>query len=98
MAMFDRTALGFFVPESEFKPADIPDLSGKVAIVTGGNVSFGISLSRLKTDFVQTGLGKLTAQHLLEHNAKVYVACRSEEKAAKAIEDIKKATGKSDIQ
>jgi hypothetical protein len=39
MAMFDRTALGFFVPESQFKPEDIPDLSGKVAIVTGGNVS-----------------------------------------------------------
>jgi len=39
MAMFDRTALGFLVPESEFKVEDIPDLSGKVAIVTGGNVS-----------------------------------------------------------
>jgi len=46
----------------------------------------------------KTGLGKLTAQHLLEHNAKVYVACRSEEKAVKAIEDIKQVTGKSDIQ
>jgi hypothetical protein len=39
MAMFDRTALGFLVPNSEFKVEDIPDLSGKVAIVTGGNVS-----------------------------------------------------------
>lgn len=38
MSMFDRTALGFLVPESEFKVEDIPDLSGKVAIVTGANV------------------------------------------------------------
>jgi hypothetical protein len=51
MAMFDRTALGFLVPESEFKVEDIPDLSGKVAIVTGGNVSC-ISVIKLKTDFV----------------------------------------------
>ena len=51
MAMFDRTAMGFFVPESEFKPEDIPDLSGKVAIVTGGNVSCEISVSRLKANF-----------------------------------------------
>jgi len=49
MAMFDRTALGFFVPESEFKVEDIPDLSGKVAIVTGGNVSC-TSVSMSMTD------------------------------------------------
>jgi len=39
MASFDRTAMGFFVPQSEFKVEDVPDLSGKVAIVTGANVS-----------------------------------------------------------
>lgn len=38
MAMFDTTALGFMVPKSEFNVEDIPDLSGKVAIVTGANV------------------------------------------------------------
>jgi hypothetical protein len=40
MASFDRTAMGFFVPNSEFSPSDVPDLSGKVAIVTGANVCF----------------------------------------------------------
>jgi len=57
---------------------DIPDLSGKVAIVTGAN----------------TGVGWETAKALLEHNAKVYVAARNPEKAQKAIEDLKTATGK----
>lgn len=46
----------------------------------------------------QTGLGKITAQVLLDHNAKVYAACRSVEKAEAAIEEIKKNTGKTDIQ
>lgn len=36
----------------------------------------------------------LYTQALLEHNAKVYVAARNPEKAEKAIEDLKKATGK----
>jgi retinol dehydrogenase-12 len=39
MNTLDRTAMGFLVPESKFKVEDIPDLSGKVAIVTGANVS-----------------------------------------------------------
>ena len=38
--MLDLKAGGFFVPKSTFKPGkDIPDLSGKVIIVTGANVS-----------------------------------------------------------
>lgn len=36
----------------------------------------------------------LYTQALLEHNAKVYVAARNPEKAQKAIEDLKTATGK----
>ncbi|KDQ62477.1 hypothetical protein JAAARDRAFT_170871 [Jaapia argillacea MUCL 33604] len=67
-----------FPPKSKFSVDDIPDLSGKVIIVTGAN----------------TGIGKETAQTLLSHNAKVYVACRSQEKAEQAIKDLKVATGK----
>ncbi|ORY88786.1 hypothetical protein BCR35DRAFT_301118 [Leucosporidium creatinivorum] len=52
----------------------IPDLSGKVAIVTGGN----------------TGIGYQTVLHLLKHGAKVYIACRSEERARGAIEKLNK--------
>jgi len=60
---------------------DMPDLAGKVVCVTGGN----------------TGIGYETCKALLEHNAKVYLAARSEQKATAAIEKLKRETGKSDI-
>ncbi|KGO49335.1 hypothetical protein PEX2_052220 [Penicillium expansum] len=47
-----------------FSVDDIPRLSGKVIIVTGG----------------ATGIGKQVVEQLLRHNAKVYVASRSKEK------------------
>lgn len=37
--LFDTTAAGLFVPAAKFTINDIPDQSGKVAIVTGANVS-----------------------------------------------------------
>ncbi|KAG1751095.1 hypothetical protein EDB19DRAFT_1675262 [Suillus lakei] len=67
-----------FPPKSNFGVDDIPDLTGKVIIVTGAN----------------TGIGKETAKALLAHNAKVYVAARSQEKAEVAIKDLKDSTGK----
>ncbi|KIO29245.1 hypothetical protein M407DRAFT_70708 [Tulasnella calospora MUT 4182] len=68
-----------FPPKPKFKPeSDIPDLSGKVVIVTGGN----------------TGIGKQTIQVLLSKNAKVYMAARSKAKAEAAIAELKTATGK----
>ena len=60
---------------------DMPDLAGKVVCVTGGN----------------TGIGYETCKALLEHNAKVYLAARNEQKAMAAIEKLKTATGKDDI-
>ncbi|KAK2625374.1 hypothetical protein QTJ16_005743 [Diplocarpon rosae] len=52
---------------------DIPDLSGKVIFVTGGNV----------------GLGKQTILQLSQHNpSRIYLAARSPSKAAHAIQDI----------
>ncbi len=47
----------------------LPDLSGKVFIVTGGN----------------TGIGRGTVKGLLLKNAKVYIATRSKERADRAI-------------
>ncbi|KIN08876.1 hypothetical protein OIDMADRAFT_111517 [Oidiodendron maius Zn] len=44
---------------------DIPDLNGKVAVVTGGN----------------SGIGLQTIKHLAAHGAKVYFTARSEAKA-----------------
>jgi len=68
-------------PKSKFNVEDIPDLSGKIIIVTGAN----------------TGVGFETAKALLAHNAKVYIAARSQEKGQAAIERLQKVTGKKGI-
>ncbi|KAJ7735097.1 NAD(P)-binding protein [Mycena maculata] len=65
-----------FLPER-----DMPDLSGKVTFVTGGN----------------TGIGYETVKQLLLKNAKVYLAARSPEKAAAAIQRLEKETKKTAI-
>ncbi|KAJ2919177.1 hypothetical protein MD484_g1196, partial [Candolleomyces efflorescens] len=70
-----------FPPKATFSVDDIPDLSGKVIIVTGAN----------------TGVGKETAKALLNHNAKVYIATRNREKTESAIQDLKTETGKEAI-
>ncbi|KAF5311598.1 hypothetical protein D9611_009425 [Ephemerocybe angulata] len=58
--------------------ADIPDLSGQVFIVTGGN----------------SGLGKDTVRALLEHEARVYVASRDEKRSLAAIDELFEQTGR----
>ncbi|KAJ7782022.1 hypothetical protein DFH07DRAFT_792336 [Mycena maculata] len=67
-----------FPPKTKFTADDVPDLAGRVCIVTGGN----------------SGVGKETIRVLLNHNAKVYMASRSQSKAKIAIEDLKEQTGK----
>lgn len=68
-------------PKPKFSVDDIPDLTGKVIIVTGGN----------------TGVGKETVKALLSKNANVYMASRSKTKAEQAIADLKTQTGKEAI-
>ncbi|KAI0003529.1 putative estradiol 17 beta-dehydrogenase [Xylariaceae sp. FL0662B] len=65
----------FFPPKPQFSEKDVDDLSGKVYIVTGANSGLGRELSRL----------------LYSKNAKVYMACRSEEKANATMTYIKGA-------
>ncbi|KFA63727.1 hypothetical protein S40285_09126 [Stachybotrys chlorohalonatus IBT 40285] len=69
-----------FPPKPTFTEQHIPDLTGKVCIVTGAN----------------TGVGKEVARILYQSNATVYLAARSQEKTLKAIEDIRAtAAGKT---
>lgn len=73
MVSFSTLRTHFFPPKPNFTDEDVPDLTGKVCVVTGSN----------------TGVGKEVARLLFIKNAKVYVACRSEEKAVRAIEAIR---------
>ncbi|KAJ5950403.1 uncharacterized protein N7479_008816 [Penicillium vulpinum] len=61
---------------------DIPDLSGKIILVTGGN----------------SGLGKECIKQLAKHNPKkIYMGARSINKAREAILDIKKEVPSAEI-
>ncbi|KAJ8079118.1 short-chain alcohol dehydrogenase [Marasmius tenuissimus] len=67
-----------FPPKPTFSVDQIPDLTGQVIVVTGGN----------------TGIGYETAKAVLAKNAKVYVACRSSEKGKSAIARLREETGR----
>ncbi|KAJ7036978.1 NAD-P-binding protein [Mycena alexandri] len=73
--------LARLLPPKFHPERDIPDLSGKTIIVTGGN----------------TGIGYETVKQLLLKNAKVYLAARSPEKATAAIKRLEEETKKSAI-
>lgn len=60
---------------SKWTPADMPDLKGKLALVTGAN----------------SGLGFYTARELARKGAQVVLACRSREKTETALRDIRAA-------
>ena len=61
--------------------ADIPDLSGKTAIVTGAN----------------SGLGKATAEALAANGCAVVMACRSRQRADEARADIRQRHPDADL-
>ncbi|KAL8914866.1 MAG: hypothetical protein Q9172_006998 [Xanthocarpia lactea] len=67
----------------QFSPdKDIPDLSGKVIIVTGGN----------------TGLGKESVIQLAKHNpSRLFLAARTPAKAEAAIEQVKNAVPSANV-
>ncbi|OAQ61207.1 short-chain dehydrogenase protein [Pochonia chlamydosporia 170] len=61
-----------FPPTPQFTEANVPDLTGKIYIVTGSN----------------TGVGREVAQILYSKHATVWIACRNEAKAEAAIDAI----------
>ncbi|KAJ3773147.1 NAD(P)-binding protein [Lentinula raphanica] len=78
MASFWTLLTQFFPPASKWSLDEIPDLTGKVALVTGGNV----------------GLGKETCKQLLIKGCDVWLAARSKAKAEPVIAELKEVTGK----
>ncbi|KAH6675343.1 retinol dehydrogenase [Plectosphaerella plurivora] len=77
MVTFRRsTVLPYKAPLTEH---NLPDQTGKVFIVTGGN----------------SGVGKALVSILYQRNARVWIATRSEERTLEAIAEIKKAHPKS---
>ncbi|KAI2602024.1 NAD(P)-binding protein [Hypoxylon sp. NC1633] len=76
---FSSMITQIFPPKIKFSEKQIPDLDGKVYIVTGANSGVGVDVARI----------------LYSKNGRVYVAARSEEKAKQAIDKIKKSTTSS---
>jgi len=62
--------------------ADIPDLKGKIAVVTGGN----------------SGLGYETALELAVHGAQTIIACRDAAKATRTLEQIRSGRPKVNVE
>ena len=64
-----------------WSPSDIPDLTGRTALVTGAN----------------SGLGKETTRELARKGARVIMACRSEDRARRARAEILQDIGEAEI-
>jgi short chain dehydrogenase len=81
--------MGSYFSKSWDPSTGLPDLSGKVVIVTGAKFVIDPDGSYwVLTRANSSGIGYTTAEELARHGAKVYVATRSEAKAHAAIEKI----------
>ncbi|VDB84664.1 unnamed protein product [Peniophora sp. CBMAI 1063] len=67
-------------PKPTWTAADVPDLSGKVVLVTGGNA----------------GIGRAVSKILVERGARVYIAARDRARGIAAVEAIRTETGKGE--
>lgn len=78
---------------------DIPDLTGRVMFVTGGNSGLGKETVKVRARRARPGVRVLTyaVQTLLQKNAKVYLGARSEKKAQEAIAELQALTGRAAI-
>ncbi|CAG8808650.1 2892_t:CDS:2 [Racocetra persica] len=68
--------------EKRFTFDNIPDLTGKVAVVTGGN----------------SGIGYITCRELARKNAHVFVLSRNIERGQTAVEKLKSETGNRNVE
>jgi len=67
---------------SRWTPAQIPDLGGKFAVVTGAN----------------SGLGYHTALQLAAHGAKVVMACRDRARGTEAMTRLLRAVPRAEVE
>jgi NAD(P)-dependent dehydrogenase (short-subunit alcohol dehydrogenase family) len=82
-----------------FHPDSLPDLTGKVYIVTGGNSGMSVS-SQILANSSRTNKkhrGYYTVARLAEHGAHVYLCCRSAAKGTTAVAGIKSLYPKANI-
>lgn len=70
-----QTLSEFYPPKPTFTADDLPDLAGKVYLITGGT----------------SGIGLILAKILFSKNAKVYITSRSAASGEKAIGEIKES-------
>ncbi|RFU29460.1 hypothetical protein B7463_g6862, partial [Scytalidium lignicola] len=70
------------MPRTKDRSLTLPDLSGKVYIVTGGNA----------------GIGQQTVFQLAQKNARVYIGCRSAAKGEAAIKSIRQQLPNADLR
>lgn len=70
-----QTLSEFYPPKPRFTEDDLPDLSGKVYLITGGTSGIGLALAKI----------------LYSKNAKVYITSRSDRSAEQAITGIQKS-------
>ncbi|ORX51231.1 NAD(P)-binding protein, partial [Hesseltinella vesiculosa] len=68
--------------KKNFTFQNIPDLTGKICVITGSN----------------TGIGRVCALEMARKGAHIVMACRSEEKALPVIAEIKKETGNENVE
>jgi NAD(P)-dependent dehydrogenase (short-subunit alcohol dehydrogenase family) len=80
--------------KAQWSVNDIPDLSGKVIIVTGASLAL---LHRSSEETLvpggNTGIGKETVKALLAKNAKVYIASHNQARVDAAVGELEKETG-----
>ncbi|KAF5023220.1 hypothetical protein F66182_4728 [Fusarium sp. NRRL 66182] len=82
-----------------FHPNSLPDLSGKVFIVTGGNSGMQVFLlfHEAQVTNIPNHRGYYTVSHLAGRGAHVYMCARSLDNANAAIEEIKKTRPAANI-
>ncbi|KAI0796199.1 NAD(P)-binding protein [Abortiporus biennis] len=103
--LFSALRQAFFTPKSKFYPDQIPDLTGRVMIVTGGNTGLGKETIKVHSHRDLETLRLLIISQTCCFYSSIYSrklpksiwASRSKSKAEAAIEELKKETGNEAI-